>query len=165
MLEEFATCAPVTRFLTVPEKCRLRIGCEYSRRICNKRLFSKQLPIDALTTKVDFAVGSVGSEVAHRVAPTLATVRRPDRACRFPAHGFHEDAGFRDAEEGIKQWSLLAPVGLIQSASILGRERTGFSLKELFHLSHPYSSGFLSPPNRLRQLPSPTHSAAGCPVT
>jgi len=47
MLEKFATCAPVTRFLTVQEMCRLRIGCEYSRRICNKRLFSKQLPINA----------------------------------------------------------------------------------------------------------------------
>jgi hypothetical protein len=27
----------------------------------------------------------VGSEVAHRVSPTLATVRRSNRACRFPA--------------------------------------------------------------------------------
>jgi hypothetical protein len=46
MLEKFATCAPVTRLLTVQEMCRLPIGCEYSRRICNKRLFSKQLPIN-----------------------------------------------------------------------------------------------------------------------
>lgn len=58
MLEEFATCAPVTRFLTLPEMCRLRIGCEYSRRICNKRLFSKQLPINALISEVLFGVGS-----------------------------------------------------------------------------------------------------------
>jgi hypothetical protein len=44
---------------------------------------------------------AVGSEVAHRVAPMLATVRRSNRACRFPAHGFHEDSLFRDAIEGI----------------------------------------------------------------
>ena len=44
---------------------------------------------------------TVGSEVAHRVAPMLATVRRPNRACSFPAHGFHEDSCFRDAIEGI----------------------------------------------------------------
>jgi hypothetical protein len=43
----------------------------------------------------------VGSEVAHRVAPMLATVRRSNRACSFPAHGFHEDSCFRDAIEGI----------------------------------------------------------------
>jgi hypothetical protein len=44
---------------------------------------------------------AVGSEVAHRVAPMLATVRRSNRACSFPAHGFHEDSCFRDAIEGI----------------------------------------------------------------
>jgi hypothetical protein len=32
----------------------------------------------------------------------------------------------------INEWTFLAPVGLIQSTSLLGRERTGFSLKELF---------------------------------
>ena len=56
MLEKFATCAPVTRFLTVQEMCRLRIGCEYSRRICIKRLFSKQLPINR---RVDFGTGEL----------------------------------------------------------------------------------------------------------
>jgi hypothetical protein len=43
----------------------------------------------------------VGSEVAHRVSQMLATVRRSNRACSFPAHGFHEDPLFRDAIEGI----------------------------------------------------------------
>jgi len=52
MLEKFATCAPVTRFLTVQEMRRLRIGCEYSRGICNKRLFSKQLLINGLIVQV-----------------------------------------------------------------------------------------------------------------
>src|SRR5215469_12829773 len=37
-------------------------------------------------------VTGVGSEVAHRVTPALATVRLSNRACRFPAHGFHEDS-------------------------------------------------------------------------
>jgi hypothetical protein len=43
----------------------------------------------------------LGSEVAHRVSLTLATVRRSNRACRSPAHGFHEDANFRGAKGGI----------------------------------------------------------------
>ena len=46
---------------------------------------------------------TVGSEVAHRVDSTLATVRRPDRACRFPAHGFHENAGFEMSEKELTQ--------------------------------------------------------------
>jgi hypothetical protein len=58
MLEKFATCAPVTRFLTVQEMCRLRIGCEYSRRICNKRLFSKQLPINVVTAELTLVRGN-----------------------------------------------------------------------------------------------------------
>ena len=45
--------------------------------------------------------GTVGSEVAHQVTPMLATVRLSNRACGFPAHGFHEDSCFRDAIEGI----------------------------------------------------------------
>src|SRR5450631_2580070 len=32
------------------------------------------------------------------------------------------------------EWTFLAPVGLIQSASLLGRECTGISLMELIHL-------------------------------
>src|SRR5215472_5695792 len=61
---------------------------------------------------------------------------------------------------------FLAPVGLIQSASLLGRERTGFSLKELFR---PPSSlliwfPFFFPTIFAGCLPRPT-SVAGCPVT
>src|SRR5215472_56877 len=41
--------------------------------------------------------------------PTLATVRRPNRACRFPAHGFHEDSDRRDAREGINPTRLTSP--------------------------------------------------------
>ena len=51
------------------------------------------------------------------VAPTLATVRHSDRACRFPAHGFHEDP------------SLLALLiilrSLIRSRIDLQLEKTG----------------------------------------
>jgi len=43
----------------------------------------------------------VGSEVAHKVALTLATVRRSNVVCGFPAPRFHEDSFFRDAIEGI----------------------------------------------------------------
>jgi hypothetical protein len=42
----------------------------------------------------------VGSEVAHQIS-TLATVRRPNRACSYPAHGFHEDSTVRRRKEGI----------------------------------------------------------------
>src|ERR1700687_2443750 len=45
----------------------------------------------------------VGSEGAHQGPPMLATVRRSNRACRFPAHGFHEDTNFREAKEGINR--------------------------------------------------------------
>src|ERR1019366_5237071 len=34
----------------------------------------------------------------------------------------------------FNEWTFLAPVGLIQSASLLGRECTGISLMELIHL-------------------------------
>ena len=44
---------------------------------------------------------SVGSEVAQRVTPMLATVRRSNCTCSFPAYSFHKDALFRDAIEGI----------------------------------------------------------------
>src|SRR5215469_6472833 len=92
----------------------------------------------------------LGSEVAHSVARVLATVRRSNRACRFPAHGFHEDSSFRDAPEGIDGDRVMRPVltvgatrfimngpsgepvELIQNTSLLGQERTGFSLRELF---------------------------------
>src|SRR5438445_12445171 len=43
----------------------------------------------------------------------------------------------------------------------------GFSLKELFHPPHLYSSGFLSLSHHLRRLPSSTHSgrrSVGHPV-
>ena len=52
---------------------------------------------------------NVGSEVAHRVAPMLATVRRSNRACSFPAHGFHEDSLFWDAIEGINRIRFTSP--------------------------------------------------------
>src|SRR5712692_1796047 len=57
----------------------------------------------------------------------------------------------------MNEWTFFAPVGLIQSTSLLGAERTGISLMELIHLPAPFSSGLLSLPNRLRRLPSPAH--------
>ncbi len=42
---------------------------------------------------------AVGSEVAHLVSEMLATVRRPNCTCGFPACSFHEDSCFRDAIE------------------------------------------------------------------
>src|SRR5215831_13926354 len=65
-----------------------------------------QLPLAASPCSRLSRPQSVGSEVAHRVSLTLATVRRSNRACRFPAHGFHEDSCFRDAIEGINPTRL-----------------------------------------------------------
>jgi len=56
-----------------------------------------------------FQIGSAGSEVAHRVAPMLATVRRSNVVCGFPAPRFHEDALFCDAIEGISLTSCTNP--------------------------------------------------------
>ena len=44
----------------------------------------------------------VGSEEAHSVTLALASVRRPNCTCGFPACSFHEDSFFRGAIEGIK---------------------------------------------------------------
>ena len=39
----------------------------------------------------------------------LATVRRPNRACSFPAHGFHEDSTSRGRKEGINPTRFTSP--------------------------------------------------------
>ena len=44
----------------------------------------------------------VGSEEAHSVALALASARRSNCTCGFPACSFHEDSFFRGAIEGIK---------------------------------------------------------------
>ena len=72
----------------------------------------------------------VGSEEARSEA--LASVRRTNCTDGFPVYSFHDDARPREAIEGI-EWTFFAPVGLIQSASLLGRAGTGLSSMELFH--------------------------------
>jgi len=61
-------------------------------------------------------------------APQLAFTRSQAR-CRF----------FRLYTLSINEWTFLAPVGLIQSASLLGRRCTGLSLKGNCSSSPPYS--------------------------
>ena len=64
---------------------------------------------------------------------------------------------FRLYTLSINEWTFLAPVRLIQSTSLLRRELTGFSLKELFHLpalTHPARLLF---PTIFAGWPSPTH--------
>ena len=60
----------------------------------------------------------------------------------------------------ISEWTFLAPVGLIQSVSLLGRPCTGLSLTELFHLVALARSCGPSRSDGLRRPPSPAHS--GC---
>ena len=77
----------------------------------------------------------------------LATVRRSNCTCGFPACSFHEGSPFRDAIKVltvlVNEWTFFASVGSIQSDSILGRKCTGISLMELIHStrvpSFPYS--------------------------
>ena len=111
----------------------------------------------------------VGSEVAHRAAPRLATVRRSNCTCGFPACSFHEGSPFRDAIKVltvlVNEWTFFASVGSIQSDSILGRKCTGISLMELIHLSVlTHCLAFLFPTAFAGCLPRPT-SVAGRPVT
>src|SRR5580692_5550912 len=72
---------------------------------------------------------------------------------------------FRLYTLSINEWTFLAPVRLIQSTSLLRRERTGFSLKELFQpLIFTHLVSFLFLTIFAGCLPRPT-SVAGCPVT
>ena len=110
-----------------------------------------------------------GQSGRRRRACTLTSVRRSNCTCGFPAYSFHEDSFFRDAGPGINgarfttwsmnEWSCSAPVGLIQSTNLLGRECTGISLMELIHppaLAHwsPLSSQPPSP----AAFPNPSQS-------
>src|SRR5215467_1884953 len=68
---------------------------------------------------------------------------------------------FRLYTLSINEWTFLVPVGLIQSASLLGHGCTGFSLKELFQppssllIWLPFSSQQSSPAAFPDPLPSP----------
>ena len=42
-------------------------------------------------------------------ACALATVRRPNRTCSFPAYGFHEDSLFGNVKEGINRTKFTSP--------------------------------------------------------
>src|SRR5215469_1726231 len=66
----------------------------------------------------------------------------------------------------INEWTFFfAPVGLIQSTSLLGRKCTGISHMELFHLfALTHLASFLSPTVFAGCLPRP-YSVAGFPVT
>src|SRR5258708_9405 len=77
----------------------------------------------------------VGGGALARWPPSASHTARAD----FPHAAFTKTQVFRDAKEGmnptrwsINEWTFLAPVRLIQSTSLLGHGRTGFSLKELF---------------------------------
>src|SRR5260370_42567277 len=92
-----------------------------------------------LKTRGDLALNEadrrVGGGALARWPPSAAHTARAD----FPHAAFTKTQVFRDAKEGmnptrwsINEWTFLAPVRLIQSTSLLGHGRTGFSLKELF---------------------------------
>jgi hypothetical protein len=90
-----------SRYIRLRRSCRLMGGFVISPlpHVVERNIHrSGPFPPDAFCCT---SINGVGSEVAHRVAPMLATVRRSIRACSFPAHGFHEDSCFRDAIEGI----------------------------------------------------------------
>ena len=100
---------------------------------------------------------AVGSEVARQVAPALATVRRSNGMCGFPASRFHEDIHSGDAMKG----NCLSGPSMHPS----GQSRPPVSSDDDVRVfpkgtdppHRPYSSGFPSLPSCLRPLPSPAH--------
>src|SRR5467141_4537037 len=65
---------------------------------------------------------------AARLCPSIPPLPRFSFTCSQAISRF-----FRLYTLSINEWTFLASVRLIQSTSLLRRERTGFSLKELFH--------------------------------
>jgi hypothetical protein len=57
----------------------------------------------------------------RRRACALASVRRPNCTCGFPACSFHEDTGPEMEGKGNLKWALPTSVGLSRASSILGR--------------------------------------------
>jgi hypothetical protein len=76
----------------------------------------------------------------------------------FPHAAFTKTHDLRCKERQTRSGPYLTSVRLRPASSILGRRCTGFSLSELIHLHHPYSSGCPPLPSCLRLPPSPTHS-------
>ena len=109
--------------------------------------------------------------MAHRVAPTLATVRRPDRACRFPAHGFHEDAGLPRCRRRNQSMDLLStrwvdpvrqyPRTRAYGFFAKGTVPTSLILTHLvfFHLGFPHRLRPGTSPHALRIPPHGGHPA------
>ena len=99
----------------------------------------------------------------------LASVRRSNWTCGFPASSFRrervrdagsvKESGRSGATLSTREWTFLSPVGLSQSASLLGRVY-GFFAHGTDPHDRPYSSGILSRANHLCRPPSPAHSAA-----
>src|ERR1700674_1884880 len=112
----------------------------------------------------------VGGGALARWPPSASHTARAD----FPHAAFTKTQVFRDAKEGmnptrwpINEWTFLAPVRLIQSTSLLGHGRTGFSLKELFRppisllIWFPFSSCPSSPAAFPDPRPSPVARSRG----
>ena len=99
----------------------------------------------------------VGSEEAHLAM--LASVRRSNCTCGFPACSFHEDTHEKMRRRATASGPLYAPVGSIEAASVLGRRCTGFSKKELIHLiALTRLASLFFRPVFVRRLPRPTRS-------
>ena len=97
--------------------------------------------------------GGVGSEEAP--IEGLASVRRSNGTCGFPAYRFHKAPGGREME-GINEWTFCSPVGLSQSASLLGRSLLGLSHKELIRaIGLTHSRPAVSPTTLPTDFPSP----------
>jgi len=133
---------------------------------------------------------TVGSEEARSVALTLASVRRSNGACSFPALRFHEGAvmamrlkkpappgcGLRYAvgtsdldptSHGLVHLRdpevVFARIGQARPGRAFPRTRMyGYFSKGTDPPSRPYSTRSLAYPDHLRQPPSPTHSGRRC---
>jgi transposase len=94
----------------------------------------------------------------HRILLRRGLVREQDRF-RAAVERFQ-----RRAPNQLWQMDFKSPIGLSQSASLLGERQRGFSSRELFRVV-ALLTGLLAPSRHLRGRPSPDHSSAPKRVT
>jgi hypothetical protein len=76
----------------------------------------------------------VASEVADSVDWVLATIRRPNEVCSFPAPRLHEDLRSGAAKDGIKRTKFTSPYSRY---GVDSGNSCPFRLLHTFHLLRP----------------------------
>jgi hypothetical protein len=125
------------------------IPCSFHELLTQDSFAVQPFPIPTYDTRC-----RVGGGASWR----LASVRRSNPACSFPALGFHQSAPSA-ALPTEHPWIPMVGAGLIQSSSFLGGGLLGFSQKELIHDSL-FTHWRLSSPQPLWPVAFP--SPRGC---